>query len=104
MLRSFDYAAGAAIRENPGARVPATWVDDCAEAFLAGYGDITPGTIDRRSPLFVALWLDKALYEVIYELREQAGLVAHSGQCFAAAPRKTRAPARMPRRHRKVRK
>ncbi|MFF2298638.1 1,4-alpha-glucan branching enzyme [Arthrobacter sp. NPDC058127] len=71
MLRSFDYAAGAAIRENPGARVPATWVDDCAEAFLAGYSDITPGTIDRRSPLFVALWLDKALYEVIYELRNR---------------------------------
>ncbi|UKA63408.1 1,4-alpha-glucan branching enzyme [Arthrobacter sp. FW306-04-A] len=71
MLRSFDYAAGAAIRENPAATVPVTWVDDCAEAFLAGYGDITPGTIDRRSPLFVALWLDKALYEVIYELRNR---------------------------------
>ncbi|GAA4046937.1 hypothetical protein GCM10023063_37730 [Arthrobacter methylotrophus] len=71
MLRSFDYAAGAAARENPGAVVPDTWVDDCAEAFLAGYGDITPGTIDRRSPLFVALWLDKALYEVIYELRNR---------------------------------
>ncbi|MHC6219372.1 1,4-alpha-glucan branching enzyme [Arthrobacter sp. MMS24-S77] len=71
MLRSFDYAAGAAVRENPGATVPATWVDDCAEAFLAGYSDITPGTIDRRSPLFVALWLDKALYEVIYELRNR---------------------------------
>lgn len=71
MLRSFDYAAGAAIRENPAATVPVTWVDDCAEAFLAGYSDITPGTIDRRSPLFVALWLDKALYEVIYELRNR---------------------------------
>ncbi|WAH99195.1 1,4-alpha-glucan branching enzyme [Arthrobacter sp. MMS18-M83] len=71
MLRSFDYAAGAAIRENPAATVPVTWVDDCAEAFLAGYSDITRGTIDRRSPLFVALWLDKALYEVIYELRNR---------------------------------
>ncbi len=30
-----------------------------------------PGTIDRRSPLFVALWLDKALYEVVYELRNR---------------------------------
>ncbi|MBB6407334.1 1,4-alpha-glucan branching enzyme [Arthrobacter sp. AZCC_0090] len=71
MLRSFDYAAGAAIRENPRAAVPVTWVDDCAEAFLAGYSDITPGTIDRGSPLFVALWLDKALYEVIYEMRNR---------------------------------
>ena len=71
MLRSFDYAAGAAVRENPGAVVPGTWVDDCAEAFLAGYAEVIPGSIDRDSPLFVALWLDKALYEVIYELRNR---------------------------------
>jgi 1,4-alpha-glucan branching enzyme len=71
MLRSFDYAAGAATRENPDATVPETWVDDCATAFLEGYGEVTPGTIDRRSPLFVALWLDKALYEVVYELRNR---------------------------------
>ncbi|MGO4435411.1 phosphotransferase, partial [Paenarthrobacter sp. RAF9] len=57
MLRSFDYAAGAATRENADASVPETWVDDCAAAFLEGYSDVTPGTIDRRSPLFVALWL-----------------------------------------------
>ncbi|KUM34676.1 1,4-alpha-glucan branching enzyme [Arthrobacter sp. EpRS71] len=71
MLRSFDYAAGAATRENSDARVPETWVDDCAAAFLQGYSEVTPGTIDRRSPLFVALWLDKALYEVVYELRNR---------------------------------
>ncbi|MBP1137596.1 1,4-alpha-glucan branching enzyme [Arthrobacter sp. PvP023] len=73
MLRSFDYAAGAAEREREGVHVPGSWVDDCAEAFLAGYGEITPGTIDRGSPLFVALWLDKALYEVVYELRNRPG-------------------------------
>lgn len=71
MLRSFDYAAGAAIRENPEAKVPENWVDDCAAAFIEGYSDVTPGTIDRQSPLFVALWLDKALYEVVYELRNR---------------------------------
>ncbi|MBT2584695.1 1,4-alpha-glucan branching enzyme [Arthrobacter sp. ISL-95] len=71
MLRSFDYAAGAATRENADAKVSETWVDDCAAAFLEGYSDVTPGTIDRRSPLFVALWLDKALYEVVYELRNR---------------------------------
>ena len=48
-----------------------TWVDDCAEAFLAGYAEVVPGSIDRDAPLFVALWLDKALYEVIYELRNR---------------------------------
>ncbi|WP_284979048.1 1,4-alpha-glucan branching enzyme [Arthrobacter sp. fls2-241-R2A-200] len=71
MLRSFDYAAGAAMRENAEAHVPDTWVDDCATAFLEGYSEVNPGTIDRRSPLFVALWLDKALYEVVYELRNR---------------------------------
>ena len=76
MLRSFDYAAGAAEREYQGARVPASWVDDCADAFLAGYASVTPGTIDRASPLFVALWLDKALYEVVYELRNRPDWLA----------------------------
>jgi 1,4-alpha-glucan branching enzyme len=76
MLRSFDYAAGAAEREYQGARVPESWVDDCAGAFLAGYSSVTAGTIDRRSPLFVALWLDKALYEVVYELRNRPDWLA----------------------------
>ncbi|MCU1510918.1 MAG: 1,4-alpha-glucan branching enzyme, partial [Arthrobacter sp.] len=71
MLRSFDYAAGAAVRESAEADVPANWVDDCAEAFLAGYAEVIPGSIDRDAPLFVALWLDKALYEVIYEVRNR---------------------------------
>ncbi|MDO5874590.1 MULTISPECIES: 1,4-alpha-glucan branching enzyme [Paenarthrobacter] len=76
MLRSFDYAAGAAIRENAEAAVPDSWVDDCAEAFLAGYAEVNPGAIDRSSPLFVALWLDKALYEVVYELRNRPDWLA----------------------------
>lgn len=76
MLRSFDYAAGAAVRENNGVTVPDSWVDDCADAFLAGYAEVTPGTIDRQSPLFVALWLDKALYEVVYELRNRPAWLA----------------------------
>lgn len=76
MLRSFDYAAGAAEREQENAHVPDGWVDDCAEAFLAGYAAVTPGTINRHSPLFVALWLDKALYEVVYELRNRPDWLA----------------------------
>ncbi|WP_285320592.1 1,4-alpha-glucan branching enzyme [Pseudarthrobacter sp. lyk4-40-TYG-27] len=76
MLRSFDYAAGAAQREQEGAQVPDTWVDDCADAFLEGYGAVIPGTVDRTSPLFVALWLDKALYEVVYEMRNRPDWLA----------------------------
>ena len=51
-------------------------MDDCADAFLAGYADVTPGTMDRDSPLFVALWLDKALYEVVYEMRNRPDWLA----------------------------
>ncbi|WP_285314420.1 1,4-alpha-glucan branching enzyme [Pseudarthrobacter sp. fls2-241-R2A-168] len=76
MLRSFDYAAGAAHREQEGAQVPASWVDDCADAFLAGYAEVTPGTVDKDAPLFVALWLDKALYEVVYEMRNRPDWLA----------------------------
>ncbi len=76
MLRSFDYAAGSAVREHPGTAVPVSWVDDCAEAFLTGYAEVIPGSIDRDSPLFVALWLDKSLYEVIYELRNRPDWLA----------------------------
>ncbi len=76
MLRSFDYAAGAAEREGDGVRVPQSWVNECAEAFISGYTAVTPGTIDRTSPLFMALWLDKALYEVVYELRNRPGWLA----------------------------
>ncbi|MDP5226702.1 MULTISPECIES: phosphotransferase [Arthrobacter] len=67
LLRSFDYAAGAAHRQAPDAVVPGGWVADCSEAFLEGYSSVVPGRIDQRSPLFMALWLDKALYEVRYE-------------------------------------
>ncbi|MGG5172756.1 maltokinase N-terminal cap-like domain-containing protein [Pseudarthrobacter sp. J1738] len=73
MLRSFDYAAGAAERENPAVQVPETWVTNCTDAFMSGYGSVIEGTIDPRSPVFVALWLDKALYEVVYELRNRPG-------------------------------
>ena len=76
MLRSFDYAAGAAQREQEGAQVPPTWVDDCADAFLAGYAQVAPGIAGRESPLFVALWLDKALYEVVYEMRNRPDWLA----------------------------
>lgn len=76
MLRSFDYAAGAAQREQEGAQVPDSWVDDCADAFLEGYSGVIPGTVDRTSPLFVALWLDKALYEVVYEMRNRPDWLA----------------------------
>ncbi|GAA1359119.1 hypothetical protein GCM10009596_13980 [Arthrobacter rhombi] len=84
MLRSFDYAAGLATR--PGTPGPATapsstgaagstareeaarqWSARTRKAFLSGYREESGEAIDIQSPLFLALWLDKALYEVVYE-------------------------------------
>jgi len=73
LLRSLDYAAGAARRQVAGAQVPEGWVAECSAAFLEGYSSVVPGRIDQRSPLFMALWLDKALYEVRYEQSNRPG-------------------------------
>ncbi|WP_342352496.1 maltokinase N-terminal cap-like domain-containing protein [Arthrobacter woluwensis] len=73
LLRSLDYAAGAAQRQVPGAEVSDGWVAECSAAFLEGYSSVVPGRIDQRSPLFMALWLDKALYEVRYEQSNRPG-------------------------------
>ncbi|HEV7168441.1 MAG TPA: 1,4-alpha-glucan branching protein GlgB, partial [Micrococcaceae bacterium] len=47
------------------------WAQETSAAFLAGYQQLQEGAIDPASPLFVALWLDKALYEVVYEKRNR---------------------------------
>ncbi|MCH1884293.1 hypothetical protein [Agrococcus sp. ARC_14] len=69
MLRSFDYAAGSALQELPEADGAAAgdWVHARQQEFLSGYADAL-GPVDERDPVFVALLLDKALYEVVYEL------------------------------------
>lgn len=72
MLRSFDYAAGSAIQEEPGgdARAAAEWVEQRCAEFLRGYADAL-APVDEADPVFLALLLDKALYEVVYELRNR---------------------------------
>ncbi|AIY02929.1 hypothetical protein ART_3330 [Arthrobacter sp. PAMC 25486] len=76
MLRSFDYAAAQATTSSkqaaPGA---ALWVQNCAAAFLEGYESVIQERVSRTDPLFVALWLDKALYEVVYELQNRPSWV-----------------------------
>ena len=64
MLRSFDYAA---------ASVPAThssaWARQCRAAFLRGYLD---GELDEtRAGVLRAYEADKAIYEVVYEMRNR---------------------------------
>ncbi|MCD1145858.1 1,4-alpha-glucan branching protein GlgB [Kocuria sp. LUK] len=69
MLRSFDYAAAFAARA--GARDAEAWGREVAEAFRTGYERVAGRRVDTGSPLFLALWLDKALYEVVYEQRNR---------------------------------
>ncbi|KPN18288.1 1,4-alpha-glucan branching protein GlgB [Arthrobacter sp. Edens01] len=83
MLRSIDYAAAVAIIgssgagpedlvENAGRKARAmAWAQSAADAFLRGYEKETGTHINRADPLYIALWLDKALYEVVYEIRNR---------------------------------
>lgn len=61
MLRSFDYAGATAA--DPG------WADTAAAAFLAGYG------ADGTEPELRAYLADKAIYEVVYEVRNRPSWV-----------------------------
>ncbi len=64
MLRSFDYA-GASV---PGP-VAARWVADCRTAFLDAY---TGGELDGTDAAVLRAYeVDKAVYEVVYEVRNR---------------------------------
>lgn len=78
MLRSFDYAAAFAVRKGTcAAEAGAVWAADCRAAFLRGYGRALPERADSLGgALFDALWLDKALYEVVYEARNRPDWVS----------------------------
>ncbi|MFD1213431.1 1,4-alpha-glucan branching enzyme, partial [Arthrobacter sp. GCM10027362] len=77
MLRSFDYAAGVALlaaredRKDGAEAAAAEWAAATKAAFIDGYEAETGSTVDTSAPLFVGLWLDKALYEVVYEQRNR---------------------------------
>jgi maltokinase len=65
MLRSFDYAAASV----PGPAGPG-WRDACREAFLAGYTGGRP-LAEQERVLLRAYEADKAVYEVVYEVRNR---------------------------------
>ena len=81
MLRSFDYARHAALRAGdssaPGRRrAAADWYAAVRDAFLSAYvrtvtaqsTSLLPGDIE---PPLAALELEKAAYEVLYELNNR---------------------------------
>ncbi|MBJ2120902.1 1,4-alpha-glucan branching protein GlgB [Arthrobacter sp. MSA 4-2] len=74
MVRSLEYAAasrGASPEGSPEALAGEQWAAAATSALLAGYASEAGSEVDPVSPLFRALWLDKALYEVVYELRNR---------------------------------
>jgi len=64
MLRSFDYAAASV----PGPRSTA-WAAACRAAFLSGYTGAELGPSEAN--LLRAYEADKAIYEVVYEMRNR---------------------------------
>lgn len=65
LLRSLDYARSAA--GEPASDAARQWSRTARSAFLAGYGEPGP----EGSRLLSAYQLDKALYEVVYEVRNR---------------------------------
>ena len=83
MMRSFDYAAASVPGEAAGA-----WRDGCRTAFLDGYtGGRGLGAVDAG--LLAAYEADKAVYEVVYEVRNRpdwVGIPLGAVAALAAAP------------------
>jgi predicted trehalose synthase len=75
MLRSFDYAAHQAETSDlPPAEAIAwgqAWSARCRDDFCLGYADVHGQDPREHAALLVALELDKALYEVVYEARNR---------------------------------
>ncbi|MCO5101978.1 MAG: maltose alpha-D-glucosyltransferase [Burkholderiaceae bacterium] len=89
MLRSFDYARQTALRgalhgpDDAQAMTDAAaqWLAGARAAFLAGYARVTDGSglyasLERSADLLRLLELEKALYELRYELRNRPAWVA----------------------------
>ena len=80
MLRSFAYAASAAtIQRNVDP--PADWEERCRAEFLDGYLDtaepsLLPSTRDQVERLLAIFELEKAVYELRYELHNRPDWVA----------------------------
>lgn len=78
MLRSFDYAAGhvALHTDEPAIGEAARqWAQEARTAFLAAYAAESGTDLEAVGALVDALWLDKALYEVVYETRNRPSWV-----------------------------
>ena len=78
MLRSLAYAAETA--RSSGTEPPAGWEHEARSAFLSGYASaidpvLLPASAGARERLLTACELEKALYELRYELDNRPGWV-----------------------------
>jgi maltokinase len=76
MLRSFDYRGFACLGVEQSAdqglrRDVERWVDRCRAAFCAGYAAASGTDLHAQRLLLRAYEIDKAVYEVAYELRNR---------------------------------
>ncbi|QGF24472.1 maltokinase N-terminal cap-like domain-containing protein [Raineyella fluvialis] len=69
MLRSFDYAAASSPTSSATPRATAQWRQRCRTGFLSGYGAFPPTASDLA--VLRAYEADKAVYEVVYEVRNR---------------------------------
>jgi len=88
MLRSFAYAASAA-ELLQGARVPPGWEDEARARFLEGYmacvdPSILPAGEASVAKLLATFELERALYELSYELNNRPDWVAIPVACLGA--------------------
>jgi maltokinase len=70
MLRSFDYAAGS-VAMGTGLAHATDWVDDARAAFTEGYSAASGRDLTADRALVDAFEIDKALYEIVYEVRNR---------------------------------
>jgi maltokinase len=78
MVRSFDYVRSA--HPDPSSEAATKWADEAREAFLMGYCGAT--TTDDVLGGYV---IDKAVYEVLYELRNRPDWVQIPMRAIRAA-------------------
>ncbi|MEE6280618.1 maltokinase N-terminal cap-like domain-containing protein [Georgenia sunbinii] len=76
MLRSLDYAAGAAVQDGGDDTAVAAWAARARGAFLDGYAAGAGRDPREDAALLAALELDKALYEAVYEARNRPDWLA----------------------------
>ncbi len=102
MLRSFDYAAAAAaLGESPQAEAAAwAWAASVSDAYLQGYMEVAaaapfmPTTPEETTLILDAMLIEKALYELRYELNSRPewagiplrGLLGLAGRGQEATP------------------